>query len=1143
MRKRTKTLLTIASLALMAATALPATINTVTPSAADVTGLSRTDYITQIQDDAWMADDVKSYYAVNNVFPAAVASMEAYIKIDSSIPLSTTTGTDYGVIFSSLNTDGWGTNKRKEYEYRITADRKVKFISAPDSVTCTFDTVIPANEWTHIAVTINRSNGELKLFVNGGDPKETKTVTLGTTKLAPQYRYFIGNNDKGIQNVDAFKGQIKQVTVYSEVVGKGTVNVDKAACDNGMTKFEPYQRPNAGLMGNWYWKLDEQGNVIKPWTAVDTTGNGNDALYQTQGAYKDFEFDESIDYSFVMIPDTQGLVIWNEQRFYTTVNWIEENKDDLNIAYAMHMGDIIDNAKSMSGKELQWSTASAYMSMLDGIVPYSFVLGNHDYDPYYGQLYTRETTLFNKYFQYSKYSQREDFGGAYEQGKMENVYYTLNIGGAQYMILALEYAPRDEVLAWADNVISAHPNHRVIVTTHSFVTTGGYFDEGAADAFQGRQPGNDGIEVWDKMVKKHSNIMMAFNGHAGQHDLMMRMDTGTNGNRVFSMMIDFQSFYEGSLDYPEQAFKYDEALVSVMGIDEDAKEAYIYLVNTETGKVYNTQNCVKYNFADSKNPAISASVNCVDNNHDHVCDVCSTCHKTFGNHVQATGKHTCDYCNERMSYCTDNNFDGNCDVCGVAIDGNKDHYCDDCGQKLNDCLDANEDGVCDVCGDSMYHYDMRQGGNAFAYGVVWNGTAQSKLSLALDRALTADKANGLVALQIENVGNSTFAFLPALSSGNNTAYLTGSAIFVKEDGTATKCTVTDGYLQLPAGKGVLLMNLSKFENNQTDWTAVTTITLDAKVDAFSVKVGEVGYYANANATMQKVVALDGINDFKQFSVTGGTLDRIENAEINPTIRYASVSTADEIGLIFYVELPNSASETVTGSYTIEGVEGATEVVGIYKKDQGCFAFVAKVLPKQYQKNVTLTVDGVEVATTTVEEYANRLVNSNQPQKAKDLALALIEYCESARLYFEAPETVESKVAFDVDLSSQAGAKNDVAGDVTIRNASLTIGSKMRINVYFTTENIANVTVDGNGAVVEVKKVAGSENLYVATVINVVAKHFDTTYTVTIGEDVVHYSALSYVYEIVKDDTQSSALHNLAVALYNYNVAANEYFGV
>ena len=162
MKRRNKTLLTIATFALMVAVAIPAaaTANTVTPSAATDTTISRTDYITQIQDDAWMADGVKSYYAVSNVFPEAVASMEAYIKIDSSATLSPTTGTDYGVIFSNLNTNGWGKNARKEYEYRITAERKVQFISMPDAVTCTFETVLPADAWTHVAVTVNRSNGE-----------------------------------------------------------------------------------------------------------------------------------------------------------------------------------------------------------------------------------------------------------------------------------------------------------------------------------------------------------------------------------------------------------------------------------------------------------------------------------------------------------------------------------------------------------------------------------------------------------------------------------------------------------------------------------------------------------------------------------------------------------------------------------------------------------------------------------------------------------------------------------------------------------------------------------------------------------------------------------------------------------------------
>ena len=42
-------------------------------------------------------------------------------------------------------------------------------------------------------------------------------------------------------------------------------------------------------------------------------------------------------------------------------------------------------------------------------------------------------------------------------------------GGARFMILVLEYEPRTRVLEWADTVVSAHPDHNVILLTHSYL--------------------------------------------------------------------------------------------------------------------------------------------------------------------------------------------------------------------------------------------------------------------------------------------------------------------------------------------------------------------------------------------------------------------------------------------------------------------------------------------------------------------------------------------------------------------------------------------------------------------------------------------------------------------------------------------------
>ena len=70
---------------------------------------------------------------------------------------------------------------------------------------------------------------------------------------------------------------------------------------------------------------------------------------------------------------------------------------------------------------------------------------------------------------------------------------------------------------------------------------------------------------------------------------------------------------------------------------------------------------------------------CVDDNRDHICDVCG----------------------EQKTACKDGNKDHVCDVCGVAVsthvDADDNHYCDICTQVLSGCADTDNNHRCDTC--------------------------------------------------------------------------------------------------------------------------------------------------------------------------------------------------------------------------------------------------------------------------------------------------------------------------------------------------------------------------------------------------------------------------------------------------------------
>ncbi len=480
--------------------------------------------------------------------------------------------------------------------------------------------------------------------------------------------------------------------------------------------------------------------------------------------------------------------------------------------------------------------------------------------------------------------------------------------------------------------------------------------------------------------------------------------------------------------------------------------------------------------------------------------------------------------------------------------------------------------------------DMETGVNAFAYGAHWSGIQQTdgnawaQFFMTFDSVSALDSQNGILAIQMEIICNDTLFFLPSVWDGSGQSVLTKSAVFISETGEETVCNVFPideyTYIKLPSCTGVLLMSLSDFEKHPqrdaVNWEQVTTAVITVNTTNaydFQLKIGEVGYYANNfGSGMTKLLTKSGITDFRKYSAVSngevaGVIDRIPNKNIAPTIRYASVSTTGDIGLIYYVELPNESYEEVYGNFTVEGESESKQVKGVYRKAQGCFAFIASVYPKNYQKAVTLTVGEKAVYRSSVQAYAEQLQNTSNSQQAKDLVTQLLNYCEAVRKNFDANETVDDR-SETVDLSQYKARVTDTSDAITVTEQSLTVESKTAINVYFTaTSAYAGFSVtDSSGNPVPYVTVSylssngdGTTN-YRLTIDNVVARNLNETYTVKIGERVdgeivynvtVECSALSYAENVIANDKTDGSnekikLFNAVIALYHYSVAADAY---
>ena len=106
-------------------------------------------------------------------------------------------------------------------------------------------------------------------------------------------------------------------------------------------------------------------------------------------------------------------------------------------------------------------------SELDGKVPYALVPGNHDYTPHGNAV--SGTSGLNKYFPAANFRNWPTFGGVMKDDDITNSYHLFSAGGTDWIILALEWAPRNETVQWANDVLAKHPRRKAILVTHAYL--------------------------------------------------------------------------------------------------------------------------------------------------------------------------------------------------------------------------------------------------------------------------------------------------------------------------------------------------------------------------------------------------------------------------------------------------------------------------------------------------------------------------------------------------------------------------------------------------------------------------------------------------------------------------------------------------
>jgi len=286
------------------------------------------------------------------------------------------------------------------------------------------------------------------------------------------------------------------------------------------------------------------------------------------------EFAEG-DYTIAVIPDIQIMTRLYPDALNHMFDWIRANAETRKIKFVIQVGDLTD-----ANTTDEWMRVRDNFAKLDGAAPYAFVPGNHDY---YGRaIELRDTSLFNFYLPYGKYSQTSTFGGAYEEEKLDNAYYYFTAGETNYMVLCLEILPRDSVIDWANGIVADNPERRVIVATHLYMKyEGEYISSNGYISY-----GNGGKEIWDKFVSLHENIIMVLCGHIHNADIIMRTDKGINGNIVQQFMMDVQD-----MDY----YRKGAGMIALLTFTNNGQNVAVNWYSTKEDALFREKNQFSFN--------------------------------------------------------------------------------------------------------------------------------------------------------------------------------------------------------------------------------------------------------------------------------------------------------------------------------------------------------------------------------------------------------------------------------------------------------------------------------------------------------------------------------------------------------------------
>ncbi|MFZ4575539.1 MAG: DNRLRE domain-containing protein [Phycisphaerales bacterium] len=254
-------------------------------------------------------------------------------------------------------------------------------------------------------------------------------------------------------------------------------------------------------------------------------------------------------FTIVAYPDTQyysETAAWT-YHFTAQTQWTKDWHAPFNIAFATHLGDIVDNGAN-GGNLVEWQRADGAIDILDtvlpnGAFPYGVCLGNHDFNVVSDK--NSGSSVYDQFFGPARYAGRPWYQG-YSPDR-QNHAQLFTAGGRTYLHLTLEWRPDVATFQWAQTVLDAYPGMPTICSTHEHVNDANTSGTGAGRSAAGQT-------TWISLIRSNPQIFLFLNGHFasgvpnhnGEHAIVGINDAG---REVLEMLSDYQAWTEGGLGY------------------------------------------------------------------------------------------------------------------------------------------------------------------------------------------------------------------------------------------------------------------------------------------------------------------------------------------------------------------------------------------------------------------------------------------------------------------------------------------------------------------------------------------------------------------------------------------------------------------